>query len=211
MEIAHRIKGKYFAAKGLYFLMRYFENWQELWPEYRAGKPLRELKIRNGLKVSCGEGDAPLFLLKEIFIEDCYLRDFYVPNPGDVVFDVGANIGFFSLNIGKYYPGVRVHSFEPVADTFKFLKKNVEQNNFSDFIQCYPVGFLDKTEKLIIKKSGISLYQTVAAHSGENTEEIECVTLGKAIELSGVDRIDLLKVDIESAEMEMIKGATDAD
>src|SRR5690348_5909281 len=65
------------------------------------------------------------FLHDEIFVDEVYLRGGIVLREDSVVFDVGANIGMFSLFIGARCPSARVYAFEPVPEVFAKLQQNV--------------------------------------------------------------------------------------
>lgn len=66
------------------------------------------------------------FLHDEIFVDEVYLRGGIVLRSDAVVFDVGANIGMFSLFIGARCPSAQVYAFEPVPDMFAKLQQNIE-------------------------------------------------------------------------------------
>ncbi|MEV0899866.1 FkbM family methyltransferase [Actinoplanes sp. NPDC049802] len=67
------------------------------------------------------------YLYKEIFEDQVYTPPGGFQLPDDpVVFDVGANIGMFTLFAAQRFPGARIFSFEPVPRTFDVLSRNVE-------------------------------------------------------------------------------------
>jgi len=66
------------------------------------------------------------FLHDEIFVDEVYLRGGIVLRSDAVVFDVGANIGMFSLFTGARCPSAQVYAFEPVPDMFAKLQQNIE-------------------------------------------------------------------------------------
>jgi FkbM family methyltransferase len=67
------------------------------------------------------------FLHDEIFVDEVYLRGGIVLREDAVVFDVGANIGMFSLFVGARCPSARVYAFEPVPEVFARLVRNVDE------------------------------------------------------------------------------------
>ena len=66
------------------------------------------------------------FLYKEIFEGDGYLRHGLSIRDGDVVFDVGANIGIFAVFAGTRVSNARVYAFEPIPPVFDVLRANME-------------------------------------------------------------------------------------
>ena len=67
--------------------------------------------------------------------------------PGMTVFDVGANIGWYSLNVARLMAGVQVHAFEPLPSTFGYLARNVALNSFTN-IHLHHFGFSNKADTL---------------------------------------------------------------
>ena len=127
---------------------------------------------------------------------------------GDVVLDVGSNIGEVLLNMAKVNPEGIIYGFEPVKSTFDKLQKNVSLNHFSN-IYLNQLALSDKNETVF--------YQSKEGHSGGTmmTKEskvnspnfIEAMTLDNFVEMNLIEKIDFIKVDIEGFEMNFIKGA----
>jgi FkbM family methyltransferase len=69
-----------------------------------------------------------------------------VPKHGNFL-DIGANIGWYSLIIAKFYKKLKVHSFEPIKKTYNFLLKNIKCNFLSN-VKAYNFGFYDENKKL---------------------------------------------------------------
>lgn len=62
--------------------------------------------------------------------------------PGDVLYDVGANMGQYSLYAAKR--GIRVHAFEPESQNFALLCRNIAVNKLGDLITPWPIALTDK-------------------------------------------------------------------
>jgi len=78
--------------------LRLFENWRHVLLRHLVGGGLPALSLRPGLVLNHGPDDDPLFLLREIFLGECYTYSgFYRPSSLDTVVDIGANIGVFVL------------------------------------------------------------------------------------------------------------------
>ncbi|MBQ1074993.1 amino acid adenylation domain-containing protein [Micromonospora sp. C31] len=78
------------------------------------------------------------YLYDEIFTQRVYLRDGIVLRRGATVFDVGANIGMFSLFVHAVCPDATIHAFEPVPSVVAALRRNVEE--FGVPATVHPVG-----------------------------------------------------------------------
>jgi FkbM family methyltransferase len=70
------------------------------------------------------------FIVREIFEQKTYERHGITLKPGDTVFDVGANVGIFSLYANAACAGrCAIFAFEPIPSTFRFLELNLAQHD----------------------------------------------------------------------------------
>jgi FkbM family methyltransferase len=204
--------GKLQAAHSLVRFMRYFRNWREIWSAYRAGRCLPPLVFRNGLVLHHEDGgDDPISLFQEIFLAEPYTSGgFYRPSAGDIVLDLGANIGAFALYLQWRAPGVRVHCFEPAAATRERLLRNVAENGLGERITVHPYAVAGVESTAVLKQAARTAHRSMYESSFTETigeETINCVTLDQAVAMCGDGPIDLLKVDIEGGEIEAIEAA----
>ena len=131
--------------------------------------------------------------------------------PGDVVIDAGANVGFFALRAaGQVGPTGKVYAFEPNPNAFRLLEHNVRQNGFH-WVECVPAALSDRTGEIRFASDSraSSCGRTLSddeSSSGE-TSSVPCTTLDAFVAERGLTRIDLLKMDTEGAEVDIVKGA----
>jgi len=130
------------------------------------------------------------------------------------VFDVGANIGAFSLAAAAAGWG-RILSFEPIPSTFARLEANIALNpGLRERIQTRHQGLSDRegvlafevmkgrSEQASLKSAGAD------APGGEVSRfEVEVRTVDGVAEAEGIGRIDLLKADVEGFEVHVLRGA----
>jgi phthiocerol/phenolphthiocerol synthesis type-I polyketide synthase E len=74
----------------------------------------------------------------DIFVKRVYLKHGICVGPEDVVFDVGANIGLFTLFIHSIVPGARIFAFEPAPPLFRLLQANVNRHGVN--ARLFPFG-----------------------------------------------------------------------
>jgi FkbM family methyltransferase len=86
------------------------------------------------------------FLHDEIFVGEVYLRGGIVLREDAVVFDVGANIGMFSLFVGARCPSARVYAFEPVPEVYAKLVRNVEDRGLD--VRPFNYGLSDREQEV---------------------------------------------------------------
>ena len=127
--------------------------------------------------------------------------------PGDCFYDVGANVGIYSLWASKLVgPTGQVHSFEPISDTRELLRQLVLENNATNVVIApYAVAGSSGSVKMqsIPGASGLSSATRQLDHSAVEVE-VSAVTLDEY--LGRCRRPDLVKVDVEGAELEVVRG-----
>ena len=80
--------------------------------------------LPNGLRVAHQNPAETDYIYTEIFEDQSYFRHSVTLSEGAVVFDVGANIGLFSVLVALSVPDARVFAFEPIPETFRALRAN---------------------------------------------------------------------------------------
>lgn len=130
----------------------------------------------------------------------------------EVIIDVGANTGIYSLLAKALNPSSKVFAFEPVERVFSKLKKNCFLNQYN--IQCEQLAlsnyngeavFYDIPEYEHIYSVTINKNLNDPAISVKETK-VETKTLDTYLLENGLDRIDLIKIDVEIHEPEVLEG-----
>jgi FkbM family methyltransferase len=85
---------------------------------------MKHIVLPNQLEICTLSDDEALILYHEIFTTQAYLKHGILVAPGDCVFDVGANIGLFSVYLACAFPGLDLYAFEPMPDVFSVLQCN---------------------------------------------------------------------------------------
>jgi len=129
---------------------------------------------------------------------------------GDVVLDLGANIGYYTLIFAKLVGEKgKVFAFEPEPDNFALLKRNVEINGYKNVVPVQK-AVSNKTGKLRLhlcedSAGGHSIYPFESSQDNGQSIEIEATRLDDYF--STYDgKIDFIKIDIEGAEKGAIQG-----
>lgn len=124
---------------------------------------------------------------------------------GNVVFDIGANVGFYSL-LAAELVGLegKVFAFEPFEENFNYLKKHIEINNYKN-IFSFKAAVSDKSSFAFFKKEESS----AMGHFGDGNINVETISLDDWVQNGKLPTPDFLKIDVESAEFLVLKGAQD--
>lgn len=132
----------------------------------------------------------------------------------ETVFDVGANVGDWTAELIGLNPTANVHAFEPIPGTrAKFESRGLPEN-----VRINPFGLSNEAGSLTIFNYGDgsgmnSLYRRKDMEAKNKTlkptpQEIQLGVLDDYCAEHDVERIDLLKIDVEGHELSVLKGAT---
>lgn len=212
-----------------------------------------EVSLPNGMVISCMQKHEVLLVNKEV---QGYMANGIRLKPGDTVFDVGANIGLFSLaayeSCGR---SLHLYAFEPVKAICELLRTNVHRNAPQSGSKIFEFGLshsagtvrfayyprspvlstgypdhaadLEMVESIVLnnlmhlaeaplalrcfrwlpKALRVAILRRALARQ-LYTEAIDCEmrTLSQLVEEEGIERIDLLKIDVERAELDVFHG-----
>lgn len=132
----------------------------------------------------------------------------------NIVVDIGANTGVYSLVAKAVNPCAKVYAFEPVQRVFEKLTENNRINNFD--IVCLKKAVSNYTGKAIIFDTNEEHIYSVTVNrnihdpsTSVNKSEIETITLEEFICQNKLARIDLIKIDVETHEPEVLEGFGD--
>lgn len=126
---------------------------------------------------------------------------------GDVVLDVGANIGSISILAASKGEKVSVFAFEPTEKLLPLIRENIGVNQFEKRIMVFQTAVSDKNGNVsfVLKKE--SEVNHIDTNNSKNSVSINSITLDSFAKQNRINKIDLLKVDVEGAEMLVFRGS----
>jgi len=128
---------------------------------------------------------------------------------GDIVFDIGANIGYYTLLFAKLVGNTgKVFAFEPDPTNFAILKKNIETNGYQN-VTLIQKAISDKTAKirLYLCNYNNGMHRIYDSTFCDDSVEIESVRLDDFLDSIVFDSmINFIKIDVEGAEFESLQG-----
>ena len=206
----------------------------------------REGRIRRGQVREIGEGLVVIeingyeteYLYEEIFEQKVYDGEGMRVEAGEVVMDIGANIGMYSLYVGMKEKGVRIYAFEPIKEVSEVLRMNLEMNGIE--AKVYECGISNRggekemdyyPEMTVLsgsygeKEADKEVVRSYERSRGEGREwregELEEVLeeklrsekrrcemrrVSEVIREEGIERIGMMKIDVQKSEMEVLEG-----
>ena len=128
-----------------------------------------------------------------------------------VALDIGANIGYHTIELGKL--GCRVVAWELLPLNFNILRRNVELNALSDSVDLVPRGASDQSRSTAVRMHEHSPGMTTIGNGGlpwrmedVKGEELKVSPGSVELERLGIERVDIIKIDVEGHEIEALRG-----
>ena len=202
----------YFVVRKAFFL--FCRKRADLWIKLPFRSLFSPVKLPDGNLIFWSWEEDAFWLrdmIKEIYEEKAY-EHFFQAEKGEVVVDVGANIGVFTLNAARKV-GTEgcVISFEPKNRNYELLSRNIRLNRYCNVLPLnMALSDFDGEGTLYVKS--VSLHNTLLAKTDLETKTVKTETvkvnkLASILKKLNVKHVDLLKIDAEGSELEVLKGA----
>ncbi|HEY0603235.1 MAG TPA: amino acid adenylation domain-containing protein [Herpetosiphonaceae bacterium] len=206
----------------------------------RDATPDHLYRLPNALEIAHLNKNETDVLYAEIFEDHQYTRHGITLEDGDCVFDIGANIGLFTLYLQQNFPHAQVFAFEPLPPIHTVLQANVAR--YPGYIHLFACGlarergsadftfypkmsmmsgaYADPQEDEDLTRAFLSNQsQLLVEHADELMEgrfageTFTCPTrtVSDIIAEYALERIDLLKIDVEKSELDVLAGIVEQD
>ena len=166
----------------------------------------------SGIKMICDKTDKRIIPI-EILNFDFYEKEDFAMilsliKDDMTVYDIGANIGWYSLNVSKAKKNINLLAFEPIPQTFQYLKQNLLLNNINN-VQAFNFGFSNEDREL---------YFYYTPEGSGNTSLVDLSGLPSVEKIASSVRkldnfavehkaqVDFIKCDVEGAELFVFQG-----
>lgn len=196
------------AIRHNYFLEQADWLWDHIRPLYEKILPL--LSGNHGIEQIINGTDRiliPIQLrsLSEVYEPQVWKYLMAQVRPGDIVADIGANIGLYTVALAKRVGSSgRVFVFEPEPDNCIVLKELIELNKVSAQVELIEMAAGCK-DSIVKFSAGLSTGSHINHAPTKGTFTVRCVRLDT---IFSDKRLDILKIDVEGTEEEVFKGAT---
>lgn len=126
-----------------------------------------------------------------------------------VIFDIGANVGWYTLHIKKEFSNMEIYSFEPSPLTYERLCNNMMLNDMSKE-KCVNIGFFRKEGKLDFyydpNGSGASSVVNLREKDSVKKIQVDMSTVDKWVGENNISKLDFIKCDVEGSELFVYQG-----
>jgi len=161
-----------------------------------VGKEKIKVKIRKNHDDFC--------LLSPLYERE--ILHLFKPSSNDVVVDVGAHVGKYTLYASKLAKRGKIIAVEPNKESFKTLIENLKLNNCKN-VKAYNVAAFDKKCKLMLWVTKDEGRSSVIEERSNNFEIVTAFPLSHILEDNKIKKVDWMKIDVEGAEIKVLKGA----
>ena len=170
----------------------------------------RNVRTKDGFVITCDLRD---WIGQYVYVTGAYEEASVnlvkrLVRPGDVVVDAGANIGYYSLVFSSAVGSTgRVIAFEPMPHALEALTRNLRLNSVENVeVRPMAVSATSCVSRFYLGPRHHTSVASLRPRSDSTAIDIQCTTLDEA--LRGERQVRLLKIDVEGAEADVLKGAT---
>ena len=183
---------------------------------FALAEPITITTLRNGRRIQILNSDHVSRIL--YFMGDFQPRLSWVISKlldaGDSVIDIGANIGWFTVTAANCIgPNGIVHAFEPQPQLALFLRTTIVENGFRN-VFVHEVALSERNEKMTLRvldgntgAATLGRAEEDSSHGSWNAIEISARNAEDALEALKLDRIRMIKIDVEGHEATVLRAA----
>jgi len=205
-----------------------FRKRKELVIESKAGNHLplcriertNDIKIPNVLKITQDGYQHPFYIRNhssDVFVYRSLITDneynFVSSQEPEVIIDAGAHIGLAAIQFANKFPNAKIISIEPEKNNFYLLEQNTKK--YSNII-ALQAALWDKVGEIELLDTGFDSWGFMTANDSQHDKynvpllqkkhNVRSVTIESLFSEYNLSRIDILKMDIEGAEIEVFRN-----
>lgn len=159
--------------------------------------------VRRPIELRKHDSDPEVF--EQVFVERQYQGVWTARRDPEWILDAGANVGLSALHFHDLYPRAQIIALEPSPANFQQLLRNT-----GGIPQIIPLNaaLWEKEEPVVVANPASSGCAFQVQRASQTNVAVPGYTVGHVMEMYGVERLDLLKMDIEGAEKVVFEAST---
>ena len=161
-------------------------------------------ELAHPLWVRPGTSDAATF--DEVFVAHEYELPFHDFSPRHIL-DLGANVGYASVQFAARWPDAAILAVEPESENLSLLKLNT--GAYRNIHALHAAVWSRATAGAVANPNDDANAFRMTEAIGESSATIPAYTIPQLMERLGCEQLDLLKMDVEGAEAEILRGAAE--
>jgi FkbM family methyltransferase len=167
-----------------------------------------EIGFFSGFEIAYRKGTCDERILANSFDTDIFFSGTpeYTPVSGNVIIDVGAHIGTFSLFAASKVKNGLVYAIEACRESYNLIKINSRLNNVNN-IKIFNCALSDKMGTCTLHYDVESWGHNIVAGMGYDGEVVQCQTLEDFMNANFIERCHFMKLNCEGAEFPIVLGA----
>ena len=161
-------------------------------------------KTRTKKIIKIRKHSTDLMALTHVWLIEEYKRPNFEINSNDVVIDIGAHIGLFTLYASQFCNEGTIYSFEPVKENYELLVENVKSNNLEQ-VRIFNLAVSNSNESIKLYINDDEAGHSMFSQSSQSIM-VDSISLQKIFDDNNIEHCNFLKLDCEGAEYEIIKN-----
>jgi FkbM family methyltransferase len=159
----------------------------------------------GGFEIAFREGTADELVINHSFDNDIFFAGFpeYRPAEDDVIVDVGAHIGTFSLLAASKVGGGQVFAAEASRDSYNLLRINLALNH-RHTVEARHLALSDREGTCTLFHDVGNWGNSTVAELSKSSETVSCCTLAQFLGRNGIEHCDFMKMNCEGAEFPIL-------
>ncbi|HZC48982.1 MAG TPA: FkbM family methyltransferase [Nitrososphaeraceae archaeon] len=212
LALGKKRRDRFYIKRGLDFGVFWYKTFKFLRPGNSTLLKFKVPKYDYEFYCRINKDDFKIMTIHE---DDIIKR--FTPKEGDIVIDIGAHIGLYTIISSKRVgANGKVVAIEADPSNFEMLKSNIKLNQLTNVTPLnYAVYSKETKVKLYLPsgESGFTKYNTIMPNwinAQEKFVEVNANTLDYLLQLNEIrqEEVNWIKIDVEGAEFEVLKGAT---
>jgi FkbM family methyltransferase len=187
--------------------MKNYQNWWSIFYSRITSKVQKTVQLGSGEQFQGDSLSLVFEVVDEVFCKQIYKYEPVSIQKGDVVIDIGANIGVFSVYAVKC-GAKHVHAYEPNPANVKLIKNNLKLNAIADLVTVHSVAVSGEVGSTRLYLAHLNVGHTLFDHNIKGRLDkfikVNTVSLAHIINSNKLDRVDFLKLDCEGSEGDIL-------